>query len=71
MKILPFLRTNVRKLLDVRGHETEVNIALTNPEILQTSIFISTSLPCSEEDWRGQENRGDKSGENISQSNRA
>merc|ERR1719400_485374 len=42
-------------LQDVRGHEAGVNIVLTNPDILQTSIFISTSSPCSEEDERGEE----------------
>ena len=51
-------RTDVRKLQDVRNTSEHVNIILTNPDILhlpQTSIFISESGICCEEDERNEE----------------
>jgi len=52
-------RTDVRKLQDVRNTSEHVNIILTNPDILhlpQTSIFISQSgICCEEEDQRNEE----------------
>ena len=35
------IRTDVRKLQDVRSHEAGVNIVLTNPDILQVHFNIN------------------------------
>ena len=46
----------MRKLQDVRGvtvtDVSGINIVLTNPGVLESGAFISTSSPCSEEDER-------------------
>ena len=38
--LMIMIRTDVRKLQDVRGHEAGVNIVLTNPDILQVFVII-------------------------------
>ena len=38
--IMMMIRTDVRKLQDVRSHEAGVNIVLTNPDILQVHFVI-------------------------------